>query len=272
MEVINNGAREHTKVIHHDNLDFLINSNYGNSEIASLALELSMNGIVETWVPYIRREFDIEDPRNRKFGGIGTFVDSWPEPIFMAKFKYNTHWIYKSRKGSLIPDKSELVTAMKKRKSYAMASILSEFSLTPTIRAVIKSGAAKKVANFFGFSDLHYPEPILGIIDHENGNKSLIYDYVDADDWHNTKPGRKNRIQELNKLSYSNPRNLSYLPDRLEKLFKKSGVFPGDIGEVQLMSREELDGSHTLYLIDAEAYFKDPKRKFGELSAGGANL
>jgi hypothetical protein len=253
------------EVLHFGGYDVVLNTSHPDKERVRELLKTVKNGIPPTWRPYVVGEDDEEKMEQGRGSEINTLVDNEVNPRFFAKRRANINFYgIGKRASSNTIGEEEIVSRLHRRKGNVYNSIVSEFALTPKIISILGSKRVVDIVSNYGFSSIRYVAPILGLIQRSTGEKTVIYDYVDADDWftsHDTKI-RENKIVKLGDKGEG-------LCDELVVLFKNHGIFPGDFGDHQLMSSRDPDGSYFLYLIDSEGYFQDTRGEFKNLPAGG---
>lgn len=251
------------EVAHYDNHDAIINLQYPNQDRIRALLAVVKDGIPKNWKPIYRLNFFGE-----KLTPADLFVDDDTKPSFFAKIKRRgstASWFSESLRGiqnkRAEDDKRGKLTS---RTIYASASLLNEFKIAREVKRALQSEEALTIAKNYGFARVELVEPLLGLINRITGVKTVFYEFINADTISRSRGASGvNKLKELQKSH----QDITLLR-RLEDMFKKNGIFPGDLKLPQLMVAKNVDSeTFTLYLIDIEQYFHDPQGEFSQFPA-----
>lgn len=238
------------EILHYPNYDVVLNKDYPNQDIVQQLLTHVQSGIPQDWTVY--DEHFRTDPDATK----NILVDNEDKPRFLAKIrKQASPQRLKRALDKLVPsDEHSIFT---KKVEYAFNSVLNEFSLIRNVKEILASNEAQNIAIRIGFGNIRLIEPILALIERSSGRKIVFYEFIDTDTvfWPRTESNRIRRLFLDTKLDL--------FEKDLSDLFKRNGIYPHDLGPHQLMTPKQ-SGSidNTLYLIDIEGYFRDPKNRF----------
>lgn len=119
-----------------------------------------------------------------------------------------------------------------RQEMYAFNSIANEFSLSQEVKTVVSSAPAQEIARQYGFNDVRFIGPLVGIIRRSDGLKAVAYPDVPGSI---IEPGWRGEG----------------LAQRFSSLFLENGIKPTDLKWTQFFR----DESH-LYLLDIEGYIR----------------
>lgn len=217
------------EIKHFGDRDIIVNLSATRTDQIPQLIQAWETGVPQTWQVYTPYA---------TYNGL-LYVDSLENPQFIAK----------RRKGTSPERVKEYLT--KRDDSYESEFAVTTNSLTREIRlsSLIKKALATEeasiIATRYGFDDISFVEPLIGIIDHKSSEKYTVYEWIiqnedDAKKW-------TENVHNSN-ASYGFLR-------RFKELLQKYGIKADDVNVGHFIPTRDEQGHH-LRLIDIEAYKK----------------
>lgn len=231
------------EIVRGDRFTVIRNLNYPDQQRINELSDIVGEGIPETWVPInMRTRLPVDASEHTDI-----LVDDLTKPKFLAKRKRRAT-IDQVKKMLAHPD------PVVRRLERPLQSLMSEFNIVPKVARILQQEKAQEIIIPYGFINIELIQPLLGLIEKATGEKTIFYDFIDAETLHSTLKTEKNAIQKLPRGEMNN------LTNGIADLFRDSGIIPGDISPFQFMTAQNEEGNDVLYLIDIEGYIDTSQR------------
>ncbi len=235
------------EIVRNGNFDVLLNAHHPDQQKVKHLAEVFKNGLPQNWAPFDTRSLEDDD------APISTYVDQTDGPSFFCKVRQKVNPIRLKQVQSGEEDGN--IRALN-----AYHSLVNEIALAEEVKRVLDMPEAKEVVKSYGFEDVTFIEPLVGINDRENERKLMVYDFVTGDrGFEKPEPGKTNKMHELHFTENIN--HTDYLSDemglKLRAVFRAQGIEAEDLeGHQFFSSKDDGTGKFKLYLYDIEGYYK----------------
>lgn len=217
--------------------------------------ELPDQQTVNNLVVKIKSDYDAAPDQNlfetwtsREGQKTNVLFDRVENPHYCAKSRWISEYIKKELQEDILKVNSRELITLKEAQTFD--SLMSELRLYNQLRRAISSAEFQKVATDRGFSELKTTPPLIGLINRDTWQKTIIYPFIDG--------------PSLDKSGQVGNFEAKSIASELSILFSEEGIVANDlenrVGDPQFMFTEH-EGKKTLYLVDLEGYYPKVKNK-----------
>ena len=226
------------EIRHNNNFDVIVNMSADDlSQTLNLA-KMVENGIPTSWVNYDPRPKTHQIDPDYTSHQDQFFVDDLTSPQFIAKIRHHTSLtphVDLSKAGNDESIRNFLLSGN---------SLLNEFKVSRRIKDILRTAQAKQIAMDFGYEDIVFVEPLVGLIDKRSRQKIIVYNFVKGFDIFESEYAWE-RIGDSD-----DPHSVE---NQLGALFAEHGISGRDFGGHQfVLNKNDVRGTEILYIVDAE--------------------
>lgn len=226
---ISNRTSGKVEIIHRDRYDVVLTTDSNLTQTARQVYELVKDGLPENWISY--RHYEERERDNLR-------IDSLDSTQYFAKYRVNMR------------RNTTSIDPLLRRQDRSADSILCEFCLAPLVSHILKTKPVMRLANKYDIERIEFIPPLVGLIDHETGDKIVVYNWVEG------------HTPLLDLVPEEDNIFIRHLPwpksdefaNSLDEIITQAGVTTYDFGDHNMMLREDSGGNKILYLFDIEGF------------------